>query len=85
MLAKEIEREGIPVALITALTMLGKQVGANRIVAGTKISHPCGDPGLSEKDDRELRGKIVEKALESVQTDVDSPTIFVPSASFTSG
>lgn len=85
MLAKEIERAGIPVALVTALTMLGKQVGANRVVAGTKISHPCGDPGLSEEDDWELRRKIVEKSLDSVQTDVESPTIFVPSVSFTSG
>ena len=85
MIAKEIEREGIPVAHITALTILGKQVGAKRIVAGTKISHPCGDPGLPMDDELALRGKIVESALKAIQTDVDGPTIFVPIVSFTSG
>ena len=85
MIAREIEREGIPVAQITALTMLGKQVGANRIVTGTKIPHPCGDPGLPPEEDLALRKKIVESAFEAVQTEVKDPTIFVPTVSFTSG
>jgi len=38
--------EGIPVALITAMTMVGKQIGTNRVVNGIKIPHPCGDPSL---------------------------------------
>ena len=85
MIAREIEREGIPVAQITALTMLGKQVGANRIVTGTKIPHPCGDPSLPAEDDIALRRKIVECSLEAVQTDVKGPTIFFPDVTFTSG
>ena len=85
MIAKEIEQEGIPVAHVTALTILAKQVGANRIVTGTKSSHPCGDPGLSPEDDLTLRRKIIECVLDAVQTDVDGPTIFVPTVSFTSG
>jgi glycine reductase len=58
------------------MTMLGKQIGANRIVPGTKIPHPCGDPNLPVEEDRALRRKIVERALEAVQTEVKGPTVF---------
>ncbi len=54
-------------------------MGVNRIVAGAGIAHPCGDPGLSDKDDRALQREIVKTALAALQTDVDGPTIFVPS------
>ena len=43
------------------------------------------DPGLPAQDESALRRKIVERALDAIQTDVDSPTIFVPIVSFTSG
>ncbi len=85
MIAREIEKEGIPVATITAMTMLAKQMGANRIVAGTKIPHPCGDPSLPVQVDEALRRKIVELALGVLQTDVDGPTVFRPNITFTSG
>lgn len=78
MIAKEIERMGIPVALITAMSMLGKQAGAGRVIAGVKMSHPCGDPNLSGEADLALRKKILEYALDALQTDVDLPTIFKP-------
>ena len=76
---------GIPVAHITAIPTLSKQLGANRIVAGTKIPHPCGDPNLPRENDLALRRKILETALEAIQTQVDGPTIFTPHISFTSG
>ena len=78
MIVKEIEREGIPVAYITAMTMVSKQIGANRIVNGIKIPHPCGDPNLPPEEDRALRREIVKCALTALQTDVDGPTVFVP-------
>lgn len=78
MLAREIEREGIPVGYITAMSMLGKQMGANRVITGTKITHPCGDPNLPEETDRALRREIVRCALSSLQADVIEPTIFTP-------
>ncbi len=82
MIAKEIEREGIPVALITAMTMVGKQTGANRIVTGTNIPHPCGDPSFPPEADRALRREIVKCAFCAIQTDVDGPTIFEPEVTF---
>lgn len=78
MIAKEIEREGTPVAHITAMSLLAKQVGANRVVSGVKVPHPCGDPHAFPETDHALRRRIVEVALDALQTDVDGPTLFTP-------
>jgi len=67
------------------MTMMSKQLGANRIVTGTKIPHPCGDPNLSPEDDKALRREIVNSALTALATDVEGPTTFVPDVSYTSG
>ncbi len=75
----------MPVAFITAMTMIGKGLGANRVVAGTKIPHPCGDPNLPTEADYVLREEIVKCALGALQTDVSEPTVFVPDVKFTSG
>ena len=85
MIAKEIERGGIPVAFITAMTKMATQVGANRIVTGVKIPHPCGNPDLSAEADLALRQEIVKCALRVLQTDVSGPTVFVPDVTFVSG
>ena len=82
---KEIERGGIPVAHITALPMVAKQIGANRVVSGTKIPHPCGDPNLLLDKDQAIRREIIKCALDALQADIKEPTIFVPKISFTSG
>jgi glycine reductase complex component B subunit gamma len=78
VIGKEIEREGIPVVQITTMTILGQQIGVNRVVAGRKVVHPCGDPDLSEEADREVRRNIVKTAFRALQTKVESPTIFIP-------
>ncbi len=85
MIAKEIEKGKVPVAFITAMSMLGKQAGANRVVMGTKLIHPCGDPNMSPEADLALRQKIVKTALNALQTDVGGPTVFIPDIVFTSG
>ena len=69
-------------AFITTLTVIAKSTGVNRIVAGVAIPHPCGNPDLSDEDDRALRRDIVKTALDALQTDVDGPTIFVPGVTF---
>ena len=85
MIAREIEKTGIPVVQITAMSTLAKQLGVNRVVAGTKIPHPCGDPNLPAEADLHLRQKIVETVLRALQTDVKTPTVFVPDASYSPG
>lgn len=65
--------------------MVGEQFGANRMVLGTKIPHPCGDPNLNEAADQIIRRKIIESSLSLLQTDVTSSTVCLPKISFTSG
>ena len=78
MIAREIEKEGVPVAFITAMSSNRKQLGANRVVIGTKIPSPLGDPSLPAEADMTLRQEIVRTALSALQTDVEGPTIFIP-------
>ena len=67
------------------MTLMAKQTGANCIIAGTKIPHPCGDPNLPPEADLALRIKIVKCALNALQTNVEVPTVFVPDVQFMSG
>lgn len=76
MVAKELEKAGLPTALITALTPTALMMGARRIIPGISITHPLGEPGLSATREKELRRKIVMKALESLETEVEEPTVF---------
>jgi len=57
------------------MTTLAKNVGANRIVAGTKIPHPCGDPTVSPKRDHEIGTKIIENAFELLKKQIEVPEI----------
>ena len=82
MISKEIEKSGIPVAFITAMISLAEQENVNRIVEAVAIPHPCGDPRLPEQADLGLRRKIVECALEALQTDVDGPMVFKPEVKY---
>ena len=66
------------------MTMVAEQIGANRIVKGIKIPHPCGDPNLPGEADLALRREIVKHAFLALQTAVSSPTVFVPDSIYTS-
>jgi hypothetical protein len=37
---------------------MGKQLGVNRVIVGTKIPHPCGDPTLPPEADKMLKGLL---------------------------
>ena len=69
MLAKEIERAGIPAVYVTSLPTVATMIGANRIVRGPAITHPFGL-------DAEERRRIVERALELLETDVEPNTVW---------
>ena len=51
-------------------------VGANRIVPTVAIPYPLGDPKLSKQDEKELRRKLVKKALDALATEVTEQTVF---------
>jgi glycine reductase complex component B subunit gamma len=69
VLAKEIERVGIPAVYVTSLPTVATMIGANRIIRGPAITHPFGlDAGE--------RRRIVERALELLETDVEPNTVW---------
>ena len=75
-MVKEIERYGIPVVHIAAITLISESVGANRIVPAIAIPYPVGDPKLSKEEEHTLRKKLVKKALDALATEVSGQTHF---------
>ena len=69
MLAKEIERVGIPAVYVTSLPTVATMIGANRIVRGPAITHPFGL-------DADERRRIVERALSLLETEVEPNTVW---------
>jgi glycine reductase complex component B subunit gamma len=58
------------------MTPVAVMVGANRIVPAAGIIHPLGNAELSPDEEKALRRRIVEKALQALQTEVVRPTVF---------
>ena len=77
-MSKELEKAGLPVALVSAMFPVAQQVRAARIVKGVSIPHPCGDPSLPPELDAKLRKQIVQTALKALEADVKEPTVFSP-------
>lgn len=75
-MVKAIEAYGIPVVHIATVVPISQTVGANRIVPAIAIPHPLGNPALTHEEEKELRRKIVERALEALETPVDEQTVF---------
>ncbi len=61
---------------ICTVTPISKSVGANRIVPGISIPHPTGKPTVSAKEEKEIRKKLIRRALEALSTDISGQTIF---------
>ena len=53
---------------ITSALPIAKMVGSNRIVLGNGIVHVTGDAKLPPQDEKELRLKLMQKALEALQS-----------------
>ena len=75
-MVKAIEAYGIPVVHIATVVPITQTVGANRIVPAVAIPHPLGNPALTHEEEKALRRKIVERALEALETPVDEQTVF---------
>jgi betaine reductase len=75
-MVKEIERAGFPVVHICTVTPISLTVGANRIVPAVAIPHPLGNPSLPAEDEKELRLRLVKKALGTLTTAVDGQKVF---------
>jgi len=76
-MVKEIEKEaGVPVVHMCTIVPISMTVGANRIVPTVAIPYPLGNPALEPADEKELRRKLVKKALEALATEVHGQTVF---------
>jgi len=62
--------------MISALGPVALELGANRVVRGVKIPHPCGDPTLDPARDRSLRMSIVRGALRALATPLEKADLF---------
>jgi glycine reductase complex component B subunit gamma len=56
------------VVQITSALPIAKMVGSNRVVLGNGIVHVTGDSKLALADEKELRLKLVQKALAALQS-----------------
>ena len=75
-MTKELERAGLPTAQICTITSIASAVGAARIVQGTGIPHPLGDPALNEAAEERLRRETIERALEAMSTELEAARTF---------
>ena len=75
-MVKEIERAGFPVVHMCTVVPISLTVGANRILPTVAIPYPLGDPKLTPADEKELRYKLVKRALKALETPVDGQTVF---------
>jgi glycine reductase len=75
-MVKEIEKTGLPVVHVCTIVPISLTVGANRIVPAVAIPHPLGNPSLGRDDEKKLRRKLIEKALNALQTEVSGQTVF---------
>ena len=58
------------------MTPISEMVGANRAVQGNGIVHPVGDASATPAQERALRRRLIERALEALRTPVSAPTLF---------
>jgi len=75
-MVKEIERAGIPVVHMCTVVPISLTVGANRIVPTVAIPHPLGNPALAPDEEKQLRRRLVRRALVALQTEVEGQVVF---------
>jgi len=64
-----LEKAGIPTVQITAALPIAKMVGSNRTVLGNGIVHVVGDAKVPAATEKEVRRRLVEQALNTLQSD----------------
>lgn len=61
---------------ICTVVPISLTVGANRIIPAVAIPHPLGDPKLDKDEEKALRRRLVERALHTLQREVEGQTVF---------
>lgn len=75
-MVKEIEKTGIPVVHMCTVVPISLTVGANRIVPTIAIPHPLGNPSVTPEEEKEIRKKLLDKALGALSTEITGQEVF---------
>lgn len=75
-MVKAIERQGIPAVHVCSIVPISQTVGANRIVPAIAIPHPVGDPKVERSKEKEIRRKLIMRALKALSTEVQEQVVF---------
>ena len=62
--------------LVTCLSNVATQVGAGRIMAGSKFHYPVGNPDLTADEELAWRSDLMTKALRALQSPAAATTVF---------
>ncbi len=54
---------------ITSALPIAKMVGSNRVVLGNGIVHVTGAPDLPANEEKDLRRRLVQKALDALESE----------------
>jgi len=57
------------VVQITSAIPIAKMVGSNRVVLGNGIVHVAGAPDLPANEEKDLRRRLVQKALDALESE----------------
>jgi len=66
----------LPTAHICSIVPISKTVGANRIIPSVAIPHPLGDPDKSPAEEKAIRRRLVEMALQELETEIAEQRVF---------
>jgi len=66
----------LPTAHICSIVPISKTVGANRIIPSVAIPHPLGDPDKSPAEEKAIRRRLVEMALQALETEIAEQRVF---------
>jgi glycine reductase len=75
-MVKAIEKHGIPAVHLCSIIPISQTVGANRIVPCVAIPYPTGDPKQDLAHEKEIRRRLLVRALKAISTDVTEQTVF---------
>ena len=75
-MVNEMEKSGIPTALITNMTAVARSIGSPRVIPGIAINNPCSDIDLPMEEQLKMRRNYIDRALKAVSAEVSGQEFF---------
>ena len=61
---------------MATIVPISLSVGANRIIPTVSIPYPLGNPAFSPEEEKQIRRRLIERALTALETEVSEQTVF---------